>query len=118
VEAGEEADPATPRTDPVDVDTRVGTTTEDAIAAEAKKGYGLLIIGREPTSEGPTFHEQITRSVVAFAGPFAIAIARGVDRERARGARLDMCLCPLPGPPFRGEAPSWRSRWRMPHRGP
>jgi Kef-type K+ transport system membrane component KefB/nucleotide-binding universal stress UspA family protein len=98
VEAGEEADPATPRTDPVAVDTRVGTTTEDAIAAEAKKGYGLLIIGREPTSEGPTFHEQITRSVVAFAGPFAIAIARGVDRERARGARLDM-LVPVTGTP-------------------
>jgi hypothetical protein len=30
--------------------------------AEAKKGYGLLFIGREPASVGDTFHEQITRT--------------------------------------------------------
>jgi Kef-type K+ transport system membrane component KefB/nucleotide-binding universal stress UspA family protein len=98
VEAGEEADPATPRTDPTDVATRIEKPTEDAIVAEAKKGYGLLFIGREPASEGSTFHEQIMRSVVGFAGPFAIAIARGVDRERARGTRLDI-LVPVSGTP-------------------
>jgi len=52
-----------------------------AIGAEAKKGYGLLFIGREPASEGDTFHEQITHSAAKFGGPFAIAIARGVDRQ-------------------------------------
>jgi nucleotide-binding universal stress UspA family protein len=98
VEAGEEADPANPRTASIDVDTRVKKPTEDAIVAEAKKGYGLLFIGREPASEGSTFHEQILRSVIGFDGPFAIAIARGVDRERTRGTRLDI-LVPISGNP-------------------
>jgi Kef-type K+ transport system membrane component KefB/nucleotide-binding universal stress UspA family protein len=98
VEAGEEADPTKPRTDTIDVATRVEKPTEEAIVAEAKKGYGLLLIGREPASEGSTFHEQITRSVIGFGGPFSIAIARGVDRERTTGTRLDI-LVPISGNP-------------------
>ena len=99
VEAGEEADPTKPRTDPTDVATRVEKPTEHAIVAEAKKGYGLLFIGREPVSVGSTFHEQIMRSVIEFAGPFAIAIARGIDRERITGTRLHM-LVPVTGTPI------------------
>jgi nucleotide-binding universal stress UspA family protein len=72
--------------------------TEEAIVAEAKKGYGLLLIGREPASEGSTFHKQITRSVIGFGGPFSIAIARGVDREPTRNTRPDI-LVPISGNP-------------------
>jgi nucleotide-binding universal stress UspA family protein len=66
------------------------------IAQEAKKGYGLLLIGREPASERDTFHPQITRSVTEFAGPFAITIARGVDRQDLPGTRFNI-LVPVTG---------------------
>ena len=82
--------------DPVEIATRVESPWEEAIGAEAKKGYGLLFIGREPASEGGTFHEQITRSAVEFAGPFAIAIARGIDRRETLGASLKI-LVPVTG---------------------
>jgi nucleotide-binding universal stress UspA family protein len=75
-----------------DITTRVEEPTEDVIEAEAKKGYGLLLIGREPASEGPDFHDQITRSAAQFGGPFAIAIARGIDRQDRRGNRFDILL--------------------------
>lgn len=97
-EAADETGPAEPRGDPVEITTRVEKPSEEAIAAEAKKGYGLLFIGREPASEGDTFHEQITRSAVGFAGPFAIAIARGNDRKETIGARLNI-LVPVTGTP-------------------
>jgi nucleotide-binding universal stress UspA family protein len=82
--------------DPVEIATRVEQPGEEAIGAEAKKGYGLLFIGREPASEGDTFHEQITKSAVEFAGPFAIAIARGIDRQETLGAPLKI-LVPVTG---------------------
>ena len=66
--------------------------------AEARRGYGVLFIGREPASGGDTFHEQITRSAVEFAGPFAIAIARGIDRQEMVGSRLNI-LVPVTGTP-------------------
>jgi nucleotide-binding universal stress UspA family protein len=77
VKAG--ADEATTTaTDKVDITTRTQKTNtlEAAIAAEAKKGYGLLVIGREPALTADGFDPQMTRSVAAFGGPFAIAIAR------------------------------------------
>jgi nucleotide-binding universal stress UspA family protein len=94
--AGDEAAPAEAGADRVEITTRVEKPGEEGIMAEAKKGYGLLFIGREPASEGDTFHEQITRSALGFAGPFAIAIARGIDREERAGARLDI-LVPVTG---------------------
>jgi nucleotide-binding universal stress UspA family protein len=94
--AGDEAAPAEVGTDRVEITTRVEKPGEEAIVAEAKKGYGLLFIGREPASEGDTFHEQITRSAVGFAGAFAIAIARGVDREERAGTPLNI-LVPVTG---------------------
>jgi nucleotide-binding universal stress UspA family protein len=62
----------------VDITTRArkSNTAVQAIAAEATKGYGLLIIGREPASTGNGFATEITQSVAAFGGSFAIAIAR------------------------------------------
>ena len=95
---GDEAGPAEARGDPVEITTRIEKPSEEAIVAEAKKGYGLLFIGREPASEGDTFHEQITSTAVEFAGPFAIAIARGIDRQEKVGTRLNI-LVPVTGTP-------------------
>lgn len=66
-------------TDPVDVTTRSGArdSAHSAIAAEAHKGYGLLLIGCEPAAIGNGFAPQITRTAQGFPGPFAIANARG-----------------------------------------
>jgi nucleotide-binding universal stress UspA family protein len=75
-------------------------TSADAIVEEAKKGYGLLVIGREPASEGNSFDSQITRSAVGFGGPFAIAIARRADAKMhaqdAGGGKLNI-LVPITG---------------------
>src|SRR5690349_8711914 len=95
-EAADEAAPAEAGGDRIDITTRVEKPSEEVITAEAKKGYGLLVIGREPASEGEVFHEQIMQSAVEFAGPFAIAIARGIDRQDIVGARLNI-LVPVTG---------------------
>jgi nucleotide-binding universal stress UspA family protein len=91
-EAGDEAVPAERGGGHAEITTRVEDPREDIIAAEAKKGYGLLLIGREPASEGDAFHEQITQSAAQFAGPIAIAIARGVDRLDTPGVRLNILV--------------------------
>jgi nucleotide-binding universal stress UspA family protein len=56
---------------------------ERAIAAEAHKGYGLLLIGCEPAAVGTGFTPQIRQTAHGFPGPFAIAIARGQLRRSA-----------------------------------
>jgi Kef-type K+ transport system membrane component KefB/nucleotide-binding universal stress UspA family protein len=95
-EVGDEAAPPESGGDPVEITTRVEKPGEEAILAEARKGYGLLFIGREPASEGDAFHEQIARSAARFGGPFAIAIARGVDRQETIGTALKI-LVPVTG---------------------
>ena len=64
-----------------DVDVRTRTEAREAapgaIAAEGNKGYGLLLIGREPASVGSAFTAQITETITGFPGAFAIVIARG-----------------------------------------
>jgi K+:H+ antiporter len=95
---GVEAGSPEPGRAPAAITTRVEKLDEETIAAEAKKGYGFLIIGREPASEGDIFHEQITRSAAEFGGPFGIAIARGVDRQETVGPRLNV-LVPVTGTP-------------------
>jgi nucleotide-binding universal stress UspA family protein len=83
-------------TQQIHVTNRVERPSDTTIVAESKKGYGLLFIGREPASEGAIFHDQITQSAAGFAGPFAIAIARGMDRLSAVGPRLNI-LVPVTG---------------------
>jgi Kef-type K+ transport system membrane component KefB/nucleotide-binding universal stress UspA family protein len=97
-EEGDDASPEESGGDPVEIATRVEEPSREAIGAEAKKGYGLLFIGREPASAGDTFHEQITHSAVEFGGPFAIAIARGIDRQNMLGTQLKI-LVPVTGTP-------------------
>jgi len=78
------------------VTTRIERPDEAAIVTEAERGYGFLVIGREPASEGGQFHEQIGASAVAFSGPFAVTIARGTDRlETLRPGRS--ILVPVTG---------------------
>jgi Kef-type K+ transport system membrane component KefB/nucleotide-binding universal stress UspA family protein len=96
VEAGDDAGLDEPDGVPADVITRIAEPTSEVIVAEARKGYGLLVIGREPASEGDSFHEQITASAVEFAGPFAVVIARGIDRRQIFGTALDI-LVPVTG---------------------
>jgi nucleotide-binding universal stress UspA family protein len=71
----------------VDVRTRSGTreSAATAIANEAHKGYGLLMIGCEPAAVEDGFAPQLTRTVAGFPGPFAIAIARGKHRRSPMG---------------------------------
>jgi Kef-type K+ transport system membrane component KefB/nucleotide-binding universal stress UspA family protein len=93
---GDEA--AVDTSDTVDVMTRAGALSESerAIAAEARKGYGMLFIGREPTAIGATFDPQIARSAARFGGAFAIVVARGAHRRRAPAAPLNI-LVPVTG---------------------
>jgi Kef-type K+ transport system membrane component KefB/nucleotide-binding universal stress UspA family protein len=95
-EAGDQAGPAEAKSDPVEITARAEKPSDEVILAEAKKGYDLLFIGREPASEGDSFHEQITRSAVGFNGAFAIAIARGEHRQDPIGTPLDI-LVPVTG---------------------
>ncbi|HEY6926916.1 MAG TPA: cation:proton antiporter, partial [Steroidobacteraceae bacterium] len=92
-------EPVPPKHD-VDITTRVkeSTQTEEAISEEAKKGYGLLFIGREPASDGNRFTDQITRSAVSFGGPIAITIARGTQSEGSENRPLAI-LVPVTGTP-------------------
>jgi Kef-type K+ transport system membrane component KefB/nucleotide-binding universal stress UspA family protein len=77
--------PLASATDSVDVTTRTGTPdgAQSAVAAEAQKGYGLLLIGCEPAALGNGFAPQITQTAQGFPGPFAIAIARGQEGRSA-----------------------------------
>lgn len=72
-------------TEEVEVTTRTEqrSETENAIASEAQKGYGLLIIGHEPASFGGSFSPEITHSASQSAAAFAIVIARGSHRRKA-----------------------------------
>ena len=91
-QAGDEVAPS--GSDKVDITTRSRTLSEsdEAIAAEARKGYGLLVIGREPSAAGAAFDPQITRSAARFGGAFAIAIARGVHRREPLPAALNILV--------------------------
>jgi Kef-type K+ transport system membrane component KefB/nucleotide-binding universal stress UspA family protein len=87
------------RADEVDVTTRSekANTLEEAIVAEAKKGYGLLAMGLEPASTGGSFDTQITRTAVSFEGPFAIAIARERRSARRSQPARQNILVPITG---------------------
>jgi Kef-type K+ transport system membrane component KefB/nucleotide-binding universal stress UspA family protein len=63
----------------VDVTTRLADTViEEAVAAEAKKGYDMLFVGVEGTGESDSpVAEDVARAAEAFEGPLALAHARG-----------------------------------------
>jgi nucleotide-binding universal stress UspA family protein len=92
-------DAASANADQVDITRRTekANTLEEAIIAEAPKGYGLLVIGRQASAGGNSFDSRITRIAMSFEGPFAFAI----DRARhgavaAHTGRLNV-LAPITG---------------------
>ncbi|HVN45040.1 MAG TPA: cation:proton antiporter [Steroidobacteraceae bacterium] len=89
--------PAGAAGEPLAVTMRTGTAASaaSAVAAEAVKGYGLLLIGCEPAAAGDEFAPQIARTVGGFPGAFAIAIARG--GEHAVAARPLQVLVTVSG---------------------
>ena len=68
----------------------------DAIRSEDRKGYGLLLIGREPTTRGPAFYRAIAQSAAGFSGPFAVVLARREHRSGRLRAPLNI-LVPVSG---------------------
>lgn len=82
----------------VDVMTKVQTAPpEEAVAAEARKGYDLLVIGVERTvAPQGGFHDDVTALARAFEGPLAIATARGMHQVEPMNTGLDV-LVPVTG---------------------
>jgi Kef-type K+ transport system membrane component KefB len=70
---------------------------EAVVTKEARKGYDLLMIGVERTMAAHGgFHEQIARIAAGFAGPFAVAVARGSHLQEPPERRLNI-LVPVRG---------------------
>jgi Kef-type K+ transport system membrane component KefB/nucleotide-binding universal stress UspA family protein len=92
------------------VDTPVEVTTivheapgPDVIAAEAEKGYDLMLIGVEKTAHrGKDFHESVTSLAKGFDGPLAITAVRG-DLSKKPGGKLNILV------PVNGTEPSRRA---------
>ncbi|WP_244471099.1 universal stress protein [Microvirga massiliensis] len=91
-------DPIDPVSPAVDVMARVPLDPpEREVAAEARKGHDLMVIGVEPTvAPDGGFHEGVTRIARGFQGPFAIASARGIHRVEPERVSLDI-LVPVTG---------------------
>ena len=70
---------------------------EEAVADEARKGYGLLIVGVERSADlAGGFHEDVARMASGFRGPLAVAVARGAHADRPLDADLRI-LIPITG---------------------
>jgi Kef-type K+ transport system membrane component KefB/nucleotide-binding universal stress UspA family protein len=69
----------------------------EAIEAEAKKGYDLLLIGlRKPTAVTGIFSRPISEVAGGFEGPIGVAIARGRHEKRPLQSRFKI-LVPVTG---------------------
>jgi Kef-type K+ transport system membrane component KefB/nucleotide-binding universal stress UspA family protein len=69
----------------------------EAIEAEAKKGYDLLLVGlRKPTSVAGVFSRPISEVASGFEGPVAVAIARGRHEKRPLHSQFKI-LVPVTG---------------------
>lgn len=86
--------------DPADVKVRVAASSapEDEIAAEKRKGYGALVVGCEPLSEGARFDPQVTRMAREFGEAVILVSARGTHRQ-SRSYRPLNILVPVTGTP-------------------
>jgi Kef-type K+ transport system membrane component KefB/nucleotide-binding universal stress UspA family protein len=85
-------------TAPIDVTTLVEKAPKpDVIAAEAEKGYGLMIVGLKKTvTKGNEFHDSINNIVAGFEGPIAVADARDGVLSEPLQSRLNI-LVPVNG---------------------
>lgn len=95
--AAPDKDPEQPAR-PVDVVERQHDAPwEDAIAAEAKKGYDLMVIGVSPTAgRNGGFDEHVSRLAQSFPGSLAIISARGRHEIDPTDSGLKM-LVPVTG---------------------
>jgi len=84
--------------EPLDLTLRVEEPQPggEAIRSENRKGYGLLLIGREPAARGATFHRAIAQTAAGFSGPFAVVLARREHRSGRLRAPLNI-LVPVSG---------------------
>jgi Kef-type K+ transport system membrane component KefB/nucleotide-binding universal stress UspA family protein len=69
---------------------------EQAIANEAAKGYGMLVIGVERLAVKDGFDDGVNRIAAQFNGPLAIVSARGAHRDDPMKGRLHI-LVPITG---------------------
>jgi Kef-type K+ transport system membrane component KefB/nucleotide-binding universal stress UspA family protein len=69
---------------------------DDAVREEDRKGYGLLLIGREPASGGAKLHRAIAQTAAGFSGPFAVVLARREHRSGRMRSPLNI-LVPVSG---------------------
>jgi nucleotide-binding universal stress UspA family protein len=85
----------------VEVTTRVKEAgIEEAVASEARKGYGLLLIGVERTTAvDGSFHRDVAHVALGFSGPLAIVVARGEHRQRPIDSGFKI-LVPVTGTDF------------------
>jgi Kef-type K+ transport system membrane component KefB/nucleotide-binding universal stress UspA family protein len=75
----------------------------DVIAAEAEKGYDLMLIGVEKTAHrGKDFHDSVTGLAKGFDGPLAITSVRGALAENP-ASKLSILV------PVNGTEPSRRA---------
>jgi Kef-type K+ transport system membrane component KefB/nucleotide-binding universal stress UspA family protein len=89
--------PKEDRPDTVDVTVRThDVPTHEAIAEEAERGYGLLLVGLEHMRGRDAFHGEVDRIAAAFDGPLAIVAGAGEHLKNPEDSPLDM-LVPVNG---------------------
>jgi Kef-type K+ transport system membrane component KefB/nucleotide-binding universal stress UspA family protein len=83
-----------------DVKVRVAASSsaQTEIASEKRKGYGALLLGREPLSEGAQFDPQVTRMAREFGAAVILVSARGIHRQSRSYGPLKI-LVPVTGTP-------------------
>ncbi len=88
----------TEKTAAIEVTTKVEETVKpEAVAEEAEKGYGLMLVGLERTvARGNEFHADVAKLAAGFDGPIAIADARDGLLEEPLHTRLSV-LVPVNG---------------------
>jgi Kef-type K+ transport system membrane component KefB/nucleotide-binding universal stress UspA family protein len=68
-------------------------TGGEAVAAEGRKGYGLLMIGVDQTTdEDGHFHDALADLAGGFDGPLGVVAARGENLRDPIGSGLDILL--------------------------
>jgi nucleotide-binding universal stress UspA family protein len=89
---------------PVEITTIVHEAPgPDVIAAEAEKGYDLMLIGVEKTAHrGKDFHESVESLAKGFDGPLAITAVRGALADKP-ASKLSILV------PVNGTEPSRRA---------
>jgi nucleotide-binding universal stress UspA family protein len=93
-----EQDAAVKRPPSIDIRTRpTGAEGPEAVAKEARKGYGLLVVGIDKI-RGPKggFSKEVTRIAEGFDGPLAVVVARGSHPARVF-ERRSRILIPVNG---------------------